>query len=1027
LSIAGTDGYFKRLNPAWADVFGYRDDELRTQPFVNFIHPDDLAATQAEVAKLTAGTTTLSFENRYRCKDGTYRWLRWNTVPLPERGLLYAVARDITEPKRAQESAAWLAAIVDSSADAIMGVNVEGTVTSWNHGAQRLFGYPPDEIIGRPAAVLAPSDSPDPPALLARVGRGEAVEQHETTQLRRDGQVIDVSLTLSPVRDPAGTVTGASLIARDITERRRAAEALRAQQEQTGSIIATASDAFVGMDAEGLITEWNHAAEELFGWPRADAVGRVLADTIIPERHREDHRDGLRRVLAGSEPHVVDQRIEVTALHRDGREIPVELTVWRLTSTGSVRFSAFIRDVSQRQQIEKDLANARDAALEASRLKSQFLATMSHEIRTPMNGVIGLTGLLLGSPLNDTQRRYADGIRSSGNVLLSTINDILDFSKIEADKLVIDDAIVNICSLLEEVTELVADTARSKDLELVSYCHPSLPVNLHGDPVRLRQILLNFATNAVKFTTHGNVLIQARPGRNEVAETDPSERVEVRFEVADSGIGIADADKDRLFDPFAQADTSTTRNFGGTGLGLAICRELTTAMGGQIGVDSRVGSGSTFWCVIPLRPAAADEAPPPPPVSANLRGRRVLVVDDNDINRLILRHQLQNWAMECTAVVSGPHAIDELWEASTQGRAYDLVLLDLRMPDMDGLRVATRIRAHPGIPPVPLILLTSDGPVETDVVRDAGIVASLMKPVHQSQLHDCLVRVIAGAAQPNVGALAAAEPSGPPPGEPAPPRGHLLLVEDNDINQMVALGQLADLGYTADIADNGLAALELTSHNTYQAILMDCQMPHMDGYQATGELRRREHADPATPRTPIIAMTAAALEGDPERCQAAGMDDYISKPVHPDELAAVLDRWTATAPPAISSPDLVHASEQVIKDRLAELRGCAPPVAGDLAFRIVALFLTRSPAYLAELDDTLARGDAAAFGEVAHSLNGAARNLGATTMAELCQTLETSARDNELRSAPTLMEHLHAEHHKVRTILEKLEPSTLSG
>jgi PAS domain S-box-containing protein len=1015
LCIAGMDGYFRRLNPAWEVALGYRENELLTQPFASFIHPDDLAATHAEVARLSAGARTVSFENRYRCADGTYRWLLWNTVPLPERGLLYAVARDITERKHTEDTSARLAAVVDASVDTIVGLGMDATITSWNRGAERMLGYPAEEIIGRSLAVLAPPDRPYRPDLLARVAGGEAVEHYEMTPMRKDGKVIDVSLTISPVHGPDGSVVGASLIARDITETRRVAETLRAQQAQTSSIIATASDAFVSMDAAGLITEWNHAAEELFGWSRPEVIGRVLAETIIPTQHRGAHTAGLRRVLAGGDPHVLDQRIEITALHRDGREIPIELAVWRLTTGTTDHFSAFIRDNSQRQQIEQDLANARDAALEASRLKSEFLATMSHEIRTPMNGVIGLTGLLLDSRLDDTQRRYADGIRSSGKVLLSVINDILDFSKIEAGKLVIDDAAVNLGALVDEVTELVADTARKKGLELVGYCDPALPTQVRGDPVRLRQILLNLATNAVKFTEHGEVLIQVRPGRSAPdagAGASATGPVEVRFEVIDSGIGIAAEDRDRLFEAFSQVEASTTRRHGGTGLGLAICRELATAMDGRIGVDSRVGGGSTFWCVIPLQPAAAGQ-PPAPEVHASLDGLRALVVDDNDTNRLILSHQLQNWSVRCTAVESGQLALDELWDASSRGQAYDLVLLDMRMPDMDGLEVATRIRAHLGIPPVPLILLTSDGLVPADVVRDAGIAACLMKPVYQSQLHDCLVRVVAGVAELDTATLTG---TAAPPTDPATPRGHLLLVEDNEVNQLVALGLLTGLGYTADVAGNGLDALELAGRNTYRAVLMDCQMPHMDGYQTTGELRRREHTTAGTPRTPIIAMTAAALEGDRERCLAAGMDDYISKPVRPNELAAVLTRWATAPPPASPSQDM--PTEQGIKDRLAELRVSLPPVAGDLVSQVVTSFLNRAPTYLADLENTLARGDTAAFAAAAHSLNGAASNLGATAMADLCDALEMSVRGNDLDAAPALLSQLHAEHLQVRAILE---------
>ncbi|MGI5197948.1 response regulator [Streptomyces sp. CA-288835] len=907
--------------------------------------------------------------------------------------------------------------LAKNSPDMVFRRTLDGFFEEVSAAGQVLLGRPVEDIVGTSVeSWVHPGDVDDFEGAERDLHRDGRVVV--CLRLRRaDGHWLWTETTSWVVGDAAGKPLEVRGFIREAEGQRRREEALRLLQEQARSVIETARDAFVSIDEEGLVIDWNQAAERLFGFSHREAMGRPLTETIIPERYRALHTAGLQRVLAGGETHVLGRRIELAALHRDGHEIPVELEVWRLKSAKARCFNAFVRDIGERKQAEAALAEARDQAIAASQAKSQFVASMSHEIRTPMNGVLGLSSLLLDTPLDAEQRRYAEGIQAAGSALLSLINDILDFSKLEAGRLELDEVAFSPQTLVEEVTTLVAQTPQAQGLELLSDCDPDLPVIVLGDAGRLRQILLNLASNAVKFTESGEVVLRVCPAADRASAASTPW---LRFEVSDTGIGIAEADQERMFDAFSQADASTTRRYGGTGLGLAICRRLTEAMGGTIGVTSRLGQGSTFYFTVPARTPDTPQQPAAPVKPVVLRGLRVLVVDDNDTNRLILDTQLRRWHMQPTAVAGGPQALVALHEAAAAGRPFDLALLDMHMPDMDGLELARRITTDRTLSRVRLLMLSSSAPLPAAELTAAGIAKSLPKPVSQSQLVDALVELM--SQKPSVAvstqALAQAPARAPTPSAPPrPDRGHLLLVEDNEINQMVAQGMLTGLGYSVDIAADGVQALQLTEAHAkprYQAVLMDCQMPRMDGYSATRELRRRERGSGR--HLPVIAMTASAMAEDRERCLAAGMDDYIAKPVSPDELERALARWVHPTGPQEDSDDLRVS----IEERLNELRGAGTPAEHELVNRLVDHFLVRAPEMTSALFHALDRHDISETAEQAHSLKGAAGNMGARSLAACCGELEEQARAGDPAPLAQIAPRLQDELDRACRILEAL-------
>jgi two-component system sensor histidine kinase/response regulator len=772
------------------------------------------------------------------------------------------------------------------------------------------------------------------------------------------------------------------------------------------TIVEQSSEAIWTKDLAGTITSWNSGAAAMFGYSPAEAMGRALN---VSESTPEEEAARMRRLVAG-EKFSYDAR----AMTKSRAAIDIQVAVAPLLDDtnqciGSI---AVARDVTQHKRSAEALRLAREAAEAASQAKSSFLARMSHEIRTPMNGVLGMTELLLETGLSGTQRKYAETVQRSGQNLLGIINDLLDFSKIEAGKLELENVDMDLRRTIEDVVDLLAERAHVKGLELACSVPANLVTQVKGDPLRLGQILTNLVGNAIKFTEQGSVVIRVAS----VEET--AKKVTMRFEVSDTGAGISLEAQSRIFDEFSQADGSTTRKHGGSGLGLAISKQLVEMLGGSIHVESALGAGSTFWFTGSFEKQEAQphqDARSAP--MGMLTGVRALILESTAISRGILHSQMSNWGMSIRVAATPEQAIDLLAQAAARGAAYDIAIIDLGQPGMDAVELARTIRAGADIANVRLVMLTRRQ-VDIKNARDAGIDACLAKPVRQTVLYECLVNVIGGQSQEAAAAPAVSEPVN---SAPAGIRGNILLVEDNLINQQVALGILQIQGYSVTVVNNGREALDAYAQGGFDLILMDCHMPEMDGFEATREIRERERSSIGT-RVPIIALTANAMAQDRQECLNVGMDDHLSKPFSMQTLQDMLDRWMpqpskqseAAQLAARATAKAAEVLDRQVLDQLSKVRTNGKP---ELLARVINLYLVESPKLMLKLKQAAGARDAREIARTAHSLKSSSANVGAMVLSRYFEDLEASARRADTQEACKMVAKIEAEHGCVQSAL----------
>jgi PAS domain S-box-containing protein len=1002
-------------NAHWCTILGLNESHLEhpIAHFAELIHADDREAVMAAMHGCTEHNQPYVHRHRMMHADGTIRWVldRGKVVArAPDGTALRMVGSisDITAQKRSEdalrESEENFRTFFESIDDIIFATHLDGRIRFANQAAERKLGYHHDELRQMHVLEMHPPDK-----------RGEAQEifqamvRHERTSCpfplaQKDGTLLPVE-----TRVWSGRWNGTDCIfgiCKDLSAEQEAQQRFERLFRNNPALMA------LSKLPERTLIDVNDEFIRKLGYTREEFLGKTATELKLFVNPEQQASVANQLLSLG---HVANVEIQMRA--KDGAIIDGLVYGETVSSQGGQYFLFLLIDISKRKQAERELRTAHERlgelkllAEQASAAKSEFLANMSHEIRTPMNGVIGMTGLLLDTALDPTQRRYAETVRSSGQTLLQLINDILDFSKIEAGKMELEALDFDLTSLLEDFAAIMAVKASEKGVEFICAANPDVPSALQGDPGRLRQILTNLAGNALKFTKQGEVSVRVS------LESQTDDGVHLHFSVKDTGIGIPPDKLDRLFAKFSQVDASTTRQYGGTGLGLAISKQLAELMDGSIGVNSEPGHGSEFWFTVRL--GRASSPPSPIPDQKHLRGLPVLVVDDNETNREVLAAQLTAWGMVPTQAGDGPSALGAMYQNLTSGPRFKFALIDLQMPGMDGAALAQAIRAEARFNATTMIVmpsLMSQG----DIARLSaiGFAATLTKPVRQSELLGTLLRVLgvntSSTTQPAPQTTQAKTPS---------LSGRILLADDNTTNQQVGIGLLSKLGLHVDAVANGIEALQALTDLPYDLVLMDVQMPEMDGLEATRRIRDplskvRKHD------IPIIAMTAHAMAHDHQLCLDAGMNGYLSKPIDPRSLVQALQTWLPAPSEVPASPVSTVAVEASAHDptTIYDPVSLLARMLGDqeLLETVLEVFLEDMPKQIDALSEFITQGKTLQAGRQAHTIKGAASNISAEALRAVASDMEKAGNADDIRA---LQAHLPILRQQFELLKKAIQP-----
>jgi len=1006
------EGHFIKASKSMAELFGVNDPNLligkKDADFFSPEHSNQALLDEKEIIR-TGKAITREEKETWPNKPDT--WVMTTKMPLlDQNGKVigtFGISRDITNRKIAEmaldRERSLLRTLIDHIPDRIYAKDLQGRKFISNTADWQASGAKSaEDILGKTDYELYPNElaerywEDDKRILL----NGDSIINREEPGLDENGNPVWIVTTKVPLRDNQGNITGLVGIGRDFTKERNAEHELHRQEQFFSALMMNSPIAIEVLDENNNMITCNPAFENLYGAKLDEIMGKNAGLFYNDPAAQKDAIEFLETAKLGP------QRVVRERPKRDGTQVTVEISAAPVIVQGArVGTVVSFHDVT-------DLEKARMEAENANRAKSEFLANMSHEIRTPMNGVIGMLELTLDTNLTTEQRDYLTTSLQSAEALLTLLNDILDFSKIEAKHLDLEKIPFNLRTTVEDVAYTLAERAQSKGLELICQIDPDLPMDLMGDPARLRQILVNLAGNAIKFTSQGEILIQAE------LESDSNVKPIIRFSVKDTGVGIPVDRQKLIFERFTQGDGSTTRKYGGTGLGLTISKQLVEMMGGTIGVESQPGQGSNFWFKIPFEKSETKtevlEKTTASPSS--IMGLHILGVDDNATNRIILSRMVNSFGCRVQMAENGLSALAMLRSAIEQNDPFKIVLLDLQMPGMDGEETARLIKSDPALKDTKIIILTSMGQ-RGDAARLLAVGCSgyLLKPVKMQMLYEALGTVLEeNPVKPQLVTQHSIS-------EKVRKETRILLAEDNPVNQKLAVLLLQKAGYSVDVVGDGALAVERVQKEKYNLLLMDVQMPEMDGYDATRAIRIWE-ANKGQDHLPIIAMTASAMKGDRERCLEAGMDDYVSKPLKPELLYEVIKKWSSEEK-LLAEPAPLHATETE-KDMES-----LPPLSIEEALdrfggnrtifnQVCKEFLLSLPDRIEAMKNANTGGNLQEFYRLVHNLKGVSANLCANRMAILMQELEEMGARDEMNEVPGVLAQVQGEAMRLQNYCE---------